>query len=601
MKILKPLLLILFFIISINSFSQKNEKNKATNTWDGSEDIKWDESGNWSLGTIPSSVTDVIIPTTPSGNSDNFPERIGTNAVCNDLTIQAGAKLTVRSTDSLHVYGNLLLETPNNSGSAGSLKESGQLAVDGTVTFKRYYNVSGRWQYICSPLNNSNSDLFTKNTSSGNFNPNFLKFNEAYDCDPNPDGTYADWTNTDLVESWENHHNGESGAAENLGTGIGYATYNEGNITVTYSGSTHSVINNQDINIPVTLNSNDGNSGYYDGWNLVGNPYTSAIRWGRRSAEDPDVIQNTAYCWDSDASNYKYINGNGGDESGDGSNVLNGSTEYIAAGQGFFVKATTTGNFIMKSSLRSHALQDLWKTKNFQDKTFSNNSVEPVIQYIKLRIEDNNYSDETVIRFTEDATYEFDDDYDAYKLASSNEDVPLIYSLSADKNTIMAINSLPFHENDIYRIPLCLKTKEAKQYTIILKESEYSDLDIFLKDNYENKLIDLKKFNQYSFDFAGGSDNNRFAIYYRTNSSGVNQDFINKTMIYPNPSNGKFFVETTNQAVSVKIISITGEEVKYIDIPLMKTELNLSEFAKGIYFITVNYKTESVTKKIIIQ
>ena len=598
---MKSIFILIILIINTSSLFSQNKKEKATITWTGNTDTYWDKTSNWSTNTLPLSSDNVIIPTTPTGG--NFPLRAGaTEAVCNDLTIEAGAELTIRTTDGgMHIYGNLLIETPNDAGQAGSLIEYDNLRVDGTVTYKRYYTVNGRWQYICSPLNNSTGDLFTRNTPSGNFNPNFLRYEESYNCDPDPGGTYPEWFSTDLIYAWENHHNGESGAAENLTVGIGYATYNEGNITVEYTGNTHSVINNEDINIPVTLNLNDGNSGYYDGWNFVGNPYTCAINWDRGSADSKGDIQNTAYFWDSDVENYKYINGR--DESGnhsEASYVVNGvaNDKYIPAGQGFFVKATADGNFTLSRSARGHYTRDMWKNNN-ADKSIILN--EKPIQFIKLRIEDGSYSDETVIRFKEDATYEFDNDYDAYKLASSNENIPLIYSGSDDGNIIMSINSLPFPEDNIYQIPLSLKTKEAKQYTIKLKESEYSDLEIFLKDNYENTLTDLKKQNQYSFYFDGGTDNNRFAIYYKAKSADTGQDFTNDVLIYPNPSNGIIFIETTEQANSIIAEDITGKKNYVLKTPVRKTKLDLSGYAKGIYFITINYKSKSITKKIILQ
>ncbi len=398
----------------------------------------------------------------------------------------------------------------------------------------------------------------------------------------------------------EYHHGGESGSAQNLEVGIGYTFASEGNIIINYSGSTNSVINNNNLEIPVTFNSNDGNSDYYDGWNLVGNPYTSAIRWGRRSNDGNDKINNTAYCWDATSSQYKYINGSGGTETGVGSNVVNGSTEYIAAGQGFFVKATETGNFTLLESIRTHNSQNLWKNKSTKTKK-PNSYPKELPQYIKLRIEDNRYSDETVIRFIDDATSEFDGEYDAYKISGSNNDVPVIYTASEDFKTITAINSLPYPEDGIKSIPLCIKTNEAKQYTIFLKQSEYSNLNIFLKDNYENKLINLRKFNSYTFNFVGGLNEDRFRILYKPNSSDIVKQEQNNTLIYPNPSNGKVFIETIEQAVSINIFDITRKNIKTIYNPLLKTEFNTSGNNKGVYFIKINFKNNSVNKKIIIK
>jgi len=591
MKKLQYLFVIVFVLLNIRMYSQI--------TWNGNTDKYWDKATNWTPNSIPTSVDDVIIPSAASVT--NICDRSTGNIECNNLTIQAGAQLSVRSSKNLHVYGNLLIESPNDNSPAGSLIESGNMQIDGTVTFKRYYSVNGKWQFICSPLNNSNSDLFTT-TTSGNFNPNFLHYNEDYDCNPNPNPAsvserYAQWATTDLVYAWKNHHNGEGGAAENLVVGKGYVFFSEENTEIEFSGSTQSVLNNTDIDISVTYHGNDGNDGYYDGWNLVGNPYTSAIRWGRRNNQTTDSIENTAYCWSDDASQYKYINGNGGSESGDGSNVVNGSTEYIATGQGFFVKATCVNNgvgkFSLLKSLRRHSTQNLWK----KDK---NTYSQDLPQYIKFRIEDNGFSDETVIRFISDATNNFDGKYDAYKLAGSNEDVPLIFTKAIDDN-ILAINSLPYPITDFYHVPLCIKTKEAKQYTLMLKQSEFTDLEIFLKDNETNTLLNLKKYNSYTFDYQGGLNDERFEIIYKKNISNINSKDISNTLLYPNPSTGKFTIQTNKLANTIEVVDVSGKIIKQKNINSLTTQINLSENNKGIYFIKIIYQGNSEIKKIIIE
>lgn len=75
--------------------------------------------------------------------------------------------------------------------------------------------------------------------------------------------------------------------------------------------------------------------------------------------------------------------------------------------------------------------------------------------------------------------------------------------------------------------------------------------------------------------------------------------------IFPNPSNGIFTVELSSSNVSgqldLKICDLTGKQI-YEGIYLGKSryEIDLSEFAKGVYIISVNSSAKSWQSKIII-
>jgi predicted transglutaminase-like cysteine proteinase len=73
--------------------------------------IDWDTPSNWSCNILPTSTTDVTIPTVPIGG--NFPVVNSTGlSVCRDLTIQSGASVTINTARSLSVHGDI-----SNSGS----------------------------------------------------------------------------------------------------------------------------------------------------------------------------------------------------------------------------------------------------------------------------------------------------------------------------------------------------------------------------------------------------------------------------------------------------------------------------------------------------
>lgn len=68
------------------------------------------------------------------------------------------------------------------------------------------------------------------------------------------------------------------------------------------------------------------------------------------------------------------------------------------------------------------------------------------------------------------------------------------------------------------------------------------------------------------------------------------------TKVYPNPTTGIFFVETTT-ATDAQIISISGQVVKSTKLNKGKNEINISNLSAGLYLVKVGDKTFKVLKK----
>lgn len=76
--------------------------------------------------------------------------------------------------------------------------------------------------------------------------------------------------------------------------------------------------------------------------------------------------------------------------------------------------------------------------------------------------------------------------------------------------------------------------------------------------------------------------------------------------IYPNPSNGVFYIEfdnPRNETCQVKVYDIMGSVIynKQLKGSSVKDNINISEKAKGIYFMSVELDSGSVSKRIIIK
>jgi hypothetical protein len=87
-----------------------------------------------------------------------------------------------------------------------------------------------------------------------------------------------------------------------------------------------------------------------------------------------------------------------------------------------------------------------------------------------------------------------------------------------------------------------------------------------------------------------------------TASSIADENTLPQVNVYPNPSKGMFTVELDPAKVSeIKIINIVGETIYTQKITTYKTEIDLGNVSKGIYFLqTVNGKAIA-TKKIVVE
>ncbi len=71
-------------------------------TWLGNVDFNWMNADNWSCSQLPTSATNVTIP----GTAPNMPVISSSGAICNSLTIQNSATLTISGANTLNVYGS---------------------------------------------------------------------------------------------------------------------------------------------------------------------------------------------------------------------------------------------------------------------------------------------------------------------------------------------------------------------------------------------------------------------------------------------------------------------------------------------------------------
>jgi hypothetical protein len=133
---------------------------------------------------------------------------------------------------------------------------------------------------------------------------------------------------------------------------------------------------------------------------------------------------------------------------------------------------------------------------------------------VSLTVSSGPYNDQTIVRLENQSTYNFDSNWDAYKLSNSGKTPNLFTSLNGIN---YSINSIPGDSNE-FSIPLDLKVAFTGNYLITvksIKNSYDSTLTITLEDRFLNQIQVLQENTSYSFAVVLGDAPNRFVLHYK--------------------------------------------------------------------------------------
>ncbi|MCU0448449.1 MAG: hypothetical protein MUC97_01225 [Bernardetiaceae bacterium] len=255
---------------------------------------------------------------------------------------------------------------------------------------------------------------------------------------------------------------------------------------------TYGKVNNGNIGINVTKS-----PGLFSGYNLLGNPYPSAIDLNLFFA-DPDnsELDGTAWLW------------NDGDQgSGQGNYlVANRLTNInaIPAGQGFFALAKNNGYVMFKNAHR--------KAGNNQE-FYRTEGEEVVLERLSLRVAQNegNY-DELHLGFSSSFTEREDRSYDAVKI-----DNPSGLNVSFQwQNKRWAGLALPSTMTDkAWSVPLTVQVRTEAEYTIkALENDQPLGRPMFLEDRATNEYYLMQAEREHKISIRPGVHTNRFFLRF---------------------------------------------------------------------------------------
>ena len=547
----------------------------ADRAWTGAGDNStWEDPLNW-CGGVPTTGNIVI----PAGVSVHITANTSDPSTCTNLvidgtlTIDAGKALTV--TNYLTNNGTLNLES-DATGTA-SLMVGSYSGNDANIEL---FLSSDYWHYISSPIGGLSVNEF----SAGN---DLAQFIESLPQNDPPDwqrGWFA-WDGWSYAYDGEvydpaDYRFGSMYAFNSLELGKGYNYWNVSDHTFTLSGQ----INTTDPSPSISYSGDETWSGY----NLLGNPYSCGINIQTmfNDASWPSTaLKSVYYTWGDVA--YTVSDG--------GLSVPGGASLSIPPMQGFFVKATGTGNIPFLESARQHNSTPRYKGE-----------LSASIPLVRLSINKNGKSGETVVRFNERATAGLDIDFDAPKFMDS-PGLPSIYTSLDGKD--FTINGIPFPETSV-EIPITVKLLTDGNHVITAMEiQELANYKLSLKDKSTGSTVDLKSFKDYSFSAPAGEIKDRFVLTVTSNLSTTIEDPVsvdNEFNIYSGfdliniqPLSDQW----DGKNGSVRLMDISGKTVRnQPNTEFTKNALiQLPSPGNGIYFIEIRSGIMRYVGKVVVK
>lgn len=453
----------------------------------------------WSAG-IPNSLSTVIISADYTGPGFS---------ACS-LEILPNKFVVIDSNQTLNINGivNVAASSSLVFSDNTMLLQSQDVANIGAISLTKFSSPVIRLDYVAwsSPVADLNLAAFSPNTLTSRF----------YNYDPNGNTTATAWIPVDP-------------STNNFTTARGtlIRTPNNWSPTIysTYLGMFKGVPNNGNYSPTVT-----------PGFNLLGNPYPSALSADAFLADNTSIGSTTLYFWAHVApivsgafsqNNYATYTTAGGVAAAGGGAQPNG---IIPMGQGFFTNVNTAGTASFKNTQRIAATNG----QSFRTTASAKESLKNTIEKHRFWLDlssPNIPHNQMMVAYMQGAANNLDAaDGKAYQTNNN-----MLYTLVDNGQYVIQAKALPFADADM--VPLGFNAANAGSFTITLNQVDglFGTQEIYLKDSRLGILHNLKTA-AYTFNSEVGTFNQRFEVIYtsRTLQNPTNIAADHSLIIYKN-------------------------------------------------------------------
>ena len=312
------------------------------------------------------------------------------------------------------------------------------------------------------------------------------------------------------------------------------------------------------------------------GFNLVGNPYSSAIDFDNDGVNNWTMTNMEQSIWmldeSDDTGNYRNCTTAGGGSLTDG---------IIPMGQAIFVRATADSPVLtIPAARRTHNDQGFYKSAN-AGKEFS----EGYESYMKIRADKNGAWDEIWVSFGANGTEGFDNGYGCTKMMGG-DDSPQLYLREENIENFLSIDHLPVILENIERIVNMsfIPGIQGEQKFEADLSRLVDSTTVILEDIPEGIFTNLNDQNTYVFNSSKSDNPDRFRLhFYNITGLDENEEAPNTGLhIYSDTKH--IYIKNDEIAgyhnkVEVFIYDILGKQIYRQSIaaqPLTKIKVNVS-------------------------
>ncbi|AUS05398.1 hypothetical protein [Pseudotamlana carrageenivorans] len=523
----------------------------ATTTWDG---FTWDNG-------LPKLTNKAII-------SGNYSTSVASFKCCN-LTVNSGITLTVENNTYIEVENDVIINGNLTVENRGNFVQNDQLGIfivnpPGTAILNKESAVKSKWYhytYWSSPVEETSIDQVFANVDDDR-----RFYFEAYNfIDNNGDDT------DDNGDDWQ-----LAKGSDIMLPGTGYACTSSRSNTfpatdkISFKGS----FNTGDVTTAIAVNPQ--NSGY--AWNLIGNPYPSAIDFVAFQQANATVIDGAAYFWSQATEHHEshvgnqqsnfhqndyatYTIGSGG--AAGASKKTPG--KYISTGQSFFVPGLKNGTVKFTNAMR---MAD--NTSNSHFFKTGNHSKAPEVTANKLWLNltsDTGIFSQILVAYADGATNKNDGlAYDAKRLINENYTAILYSTIAQDMNkyVVQGKHVKSINEDEIIKLGFSTNLEASMNYELTIDHVEGDFLTshtVYLVDHLLNISHKLKEPNSlngaaYTFTSEIGEFNNRFEVVFKNHSLTVNKNTANHNFVKITALENNHIQFNISKKLKIKTITI---------------------------------------------
>ncbi|RZJ65650.1 MAG: T9SS type A sorting domain-containing protein [Flavobacterium sp.] len=593
--------------ITLVETEETNVTVNAGKLWNGSAgNNNWNTATNWTPNGVPTAATCVTIPT---GSPTCIISGSAFNAYAYSLTVQNGGTLRLNSGNNLTVTDFVHVNTGGtfNIYDSANLLQINNVNNTGIVNMERITKPMYRYDYTYwnSPM------TLASNYTLGNLSPN-TQPDKYYSWMPFVGAGTGNWAQESVATIMDPRKGYIIRAPQ---------TYSISPSTkVPYTGNFIGTPNNGNFTAPVSRGTL-GAGIWDDKWNLLGNPYPSALSAASflNAAANTPVLDGTIYFWTHNtapnatfpdpfyydfqinysAADYATWNklGGVGTMASSGGPAPNG---YIAAGQSFFTRSLVqSGNATFTNAMRSSVNNSQFFRNVNSDfgKTEQEPDPEESEDFEKHRIWLNMTNDagafsQILVGYAQGATLDWDRGLDGLRFGSTST---ALYSMLGEDYLVTQGRPIPFDVND--QVPLGIYATSGINYSIRIDHFDglFDSQNIYIEDKELDIIHDLKQ-NPYDFTTLTGRFNERFILRYTTDALNVSEASTNgfTAFVFDNILQ----IRASQPIAEVTVYDVTGKRLQTFT-PSgdgLDCQWNFN-YAQGVYMAKVKFENGLVESR----